>query len=84
MATSESSSNFWSSSPDTSSGLDDANTPASTYILLPSSNELFQLSYDVNLLETDDQIILPSFSLQEDQTKSNKVVDTTRGKFQAK
>ena len=84
MATSESSSNYWSSSPDTSSGLDDANTPASTYILLPSSNELFQLSYDVNLLETDDQIILPSFSLQEDQTKSNMVVDTTRGKFQAK
>ena len=84
MATSESSSNYWSSSPDTSSGLDETNTPASTYFLLPNSYDSFNLSYEINLSATADQIIVPSSSLQEDQIKSNEIVDTMKGKYQAK
>ena len=81
---SESSSNYWSSSPDTSSGLDETNTPASTYFLLPNSYDSFNLSYEINLSATADQIVVPSSSLQEDQIKSNEIVDTMKGKYQAK
>lgn len=71
-------SSYWSSSPDTS-GTDESNTTAPTYLLLPSSCDSFQLSYDVNSSATADQILVHSSSVQGDPVKLNKMIETVQG-----
>ena len=73
-------SNYWSSSPE-NSVVEETNNSGSTYFLLPNSYESFQLSYDVNLSATADQIIVPSSSLHEDPVKSSKMFETKKGKY---
>ena len=73
-------SNYWSSSPENSVA-EETNNSGSTYFLLPNSYESFQLSYDVNLSATADQIIAPSSSLHEDPVKSSKMFETKKGKY---
>ena len=80
-------SSYWSSSLDTSSGIEETpnSSSASTYVLLPSSyNDSFQLSYEVNLSGSTDQIDLPSSSLSDDSVKSSKSFETKKGRFLSK
>ena len=72
-------SNYWSSSPE-NSVVEETNNSGSTYFLLPNSSyESLQISYDVNLSATADQIIVPSSSLHEDTVKSSKMFETKKG-----
>ena len=80
-------SSYWSSSPETSSGIEETpnSSSSSTYFLLPSSyNDSFQLSHEVNLSASADQIILPSSNLSEDSIKSSKSFETKKGKLISK
>ena len=77
---SEGSSNYWSSSPENNSGLDETSTSTSSYHWLPSSYDSYQLSYDVNLSTTADQITtVPSSSLQGNSSNANKMFYTRKG-----
>ena len=78
------SSNYWSSSPETTSGVEETpnSSSTSTYYLLPNSySDSFQLSYDVNLSATADQINIPSSNLSEGPVKSTKISETKKGIF---
>ena len=78
------SSTYWSSSPETTSGVEETpnSSSTSTYFLLPNSySDSFQLSYDVNLSATADQINIPSSNLSEDLVKSTKISETKKGIF---
>ena len=77
---SEGSSNYWSSSPENNSGLEEASTSASSYYVLPNSYDSYQLSYDVNLSTTADQITtVPSSTLQGSSITANKMFHTRKG-----
>ena len=77
---SEGSSNYWSSSPENNSGLDETSTSTSSYYLLPNSYDSYQLSYDVNLSTTADQITtVPSSALQASSINANKMFHTRKG-----
>ena len=78
------SSAYWSSSPETTSGVEETpnSSSTSTYFLLPNSySDSFQLSYDVNLSATADQINIPSSNLSEEPVKSTKISETKKGIF---
>ena len=77
---SEGSSNYWSSSPENNSGLEETNTSTSSYYLLPNSYDSYQLSYDVSLSTTADQITtVPSSALQASSINANKMFHTRKG-----
>ena len=77
---SEGSSNYWSSSPENNSGLDETSTSTSSYYLLPNSYDSYQLSYDVSLSTTADQITtVPSSSLQGNSSNANKMFYSRKG-----
>ena len=76
------SSSYWSSSPDNSPVMEETpnSSSTSTYFFLPNSyNDSFQLSYEVNLSATADQINLASSNLYEDQVKSKNMLETKKG-----
>ena len=78
------SSTYWSSSPETTSGVEETpnSSSTSTYFLLPNSySDSFQLSYDVNLSATADQINIPSSNLSEGPVKSTQTSETKKGIF---
>ena len=84
LGSSGESSAYWSSSPETTSGIEETpnSSSTSTYFLLPNSySDSFQLSYDVNLSATADQINLPSSNLSEEAVKSSSNTETKKGNF---
>ena len=65
-------SNDWSSSPD-NSGSEEYSTSLNTYVTLPSTDDAFPLSYDVNSLTTADKIYVSAPQLNGTPVKINKI-----------